>query len=401
MSVAAEALRIPDRPKAEYRPLFENAPYGMAFCEGEGKITLCNQALERILSRRPTSLFSLASTDLLHPEDRCQLDRLICAVVDHRRDSFQIETEGVMTDAPAMRWTAWRVERTDGLDDGIVAMVEEVPSHNSAGEPLRQVHRLESIGRLAAGVAHDFNNVLTGVLLYCDLLMSAIDSGHQARKYADEIRKASLQASGIVRQLLAVAKPVNCEPRLLSLNEIAEGMRDLLARLIGENIQLKLRLDPALGLVKMDPSQVQQILLNLVLNSRDAMPRGGEITVETGNCEVQLLPHEESGARGKASLACVFLLVSDNGHGMDDATRARAFEPFFTNKGKTGNGLGLATVHDIVINSGGLTYVESSRGQGTRVSVVLPLAPMQSLDSLDAPDTGSEQLNSSQKGIMP
>lgn len=394
-------LHIPDRPNAEFRPLFENAPYGMAFCQSEGTITLCNQALERILGRCPTTLFSLASTDLMHPEDRCQLERLISAVLDRRRDSFQMESERVMTDAPAMRWTAWRVEGTHGLDDGIVAMVEELPSRQSPGEPFRQVHRLESIGRLAAGVAHDFNNVLTGVLLYCDLLMSTIDSGHQARKYANEIRKASLQASGIVRQLLAVAKPVTSEPRFLSLNEIAEGMRDLLVRLIGEKIHLNLRLDSALGLVKMDPSQAQQIFLNLVLNSRDAMPRGGEITIETGNCEVQLLPHDGSSATSRASLPCVFLLVSDDGHGMDDATRARVFEPFFTTKIKTGNGLGLATVHDIVINSGGLIYVESSPGQGTRVSVVLPLAPLQSFDSFNAPDAGSEQINSSQKGIMP
>jgi signal transduction histidine kinase len=137
-------------------------------------------------------------------------------------------------------------------------------------------------------VAHDFNNLLTGVLLYCDLLMAHLEPNHRVRKYAEEIRKAGMQATGLVRQLLAVARPTHSEPRVLSLNEIAEGMRNLLVRLIGENIDLQFHLDPNLGLVKMDPTQSQQILLNLVLNARDAMPGGGQITVETSNCKVQV-----------------------------------------------------------------------------------------------------------------
>src|SRR5579862_7504173 len=146
---------------------------------------------------------------------------------------------------------------------------------------LLQADRLEAVGRLAGGVAHDFNNLLTGILLYCDLLMASIEPSHRARKYADEIRKAGMQASGLVRQLLSITRPPNFQPRLLSLNEIAEGMRNLLARLMGENIELTFQLDPTLVLIHLDPTQAQQILMNLVLNSRDAMPDGGKITVET------------------------------------------------------------------------------------------------------------------------
>ena len=131
---------------------------------------------------------------------------------------------------------------------------------------------LETVSRLAGGVAHDFNNFLTGVLLYCDLLVAGLEPGHRARKYAEEIRSAGMQAAGLVRQLLAVSRPSNCEPRLLSLNEIADGMRSLLVRLIGENIELKFRLGPNLGLIRMDHTQAQQVLLNVVLNARDAMP---------------------------------------------------------------------------------------------------------------------------------
>ena len=234
---------------------------------------------------------------------------------------------------------------------------------------------------MTGGVAHDFNNLLTGILLYCDLLMAHLEPCHRVRKYAEEIRKAGMQATGLVRQLLAVARPTNSEPRLLSLNDIADGMRNLLVRLIGENIELKFHLDPNLGLIKMDPTQCQQILLNLVLNARDAMPGGGLITVETTNCRVQVLTETNSASGSAASPPCALFVVADNGSGMDDATRSHLFEAFFTTKANKGTGLGLATVHDIVTSNGGLIHVESAPARGTRVSVLLPLVPPSVLSS--------------------
>jgi signal transduction histidine kinase len=228
---------------------------------------------------------------------------------------------------------------------------------------------------LAGGVAHDFNNLLTGVLLYCDLLLANLEPCHRVRKYAEEIRKAGIQATGLVKQLLAVARPTKCEPRLFSLNEIAEGMRNLLVRLIAENIELRFNLDPNLGLVKMDPTQAQQILLNLVLNARDALPDGGQVVVETSNCKVQALTDPQSGASKVAALPCALFVVSDNGIGMDATTQAHLFEAFYTTKVGKGTGLGLATVHDIVTSNGGLIHVESAPSRGTRVSVILPLVP--------------------------
>ncbi|HEV3511450.1 MAG TPA: ATP-binding protein [Candidatus Sulfotelmatobacter sp.] len=246
---------------------------------------------------------------------------------------------------------------------------------------LRQAERLEAVGRLVGGVAHDFNNLLTGILLCCDLLMASIEPCHRARKYADEIRKASMQASSLVRQLLSLGRPASSQPRLLSLNEIAEGVRNLLLRLIGENIELQLRLDPNLGLVKMDPTQAQQIVLNLVLNARDAMPNGGKIAIETRNCKLEVLTDSALGSCKAASPPCALFVVEDNGNGMDAVTRAHVFEPFFTTKGGKGTGLGLATVHDIVSANGGLIDLDSHPGQGTRVSVILPLVPETAPDS--------------------
>jgi signal transduction histidine kinase len=244
---------------------------------------------------------------------------------------------------------------------------------------------------LAGGVAHDFNNLLTGILLYCDLLMANLEPEQRGRKYAEEIRNASMQATGLVRQLLQVARPANSGPRLLCLNEIAEGLRNLLVRLIGENIKLKFQLDPNLGVIKMDPTQSQQILLNLVLNARDAMPGGGQITVETSNCRVQVFPETHLGSNSSASLPCALFVVADNGSGMDAATRTHLFEAFFTTKAGKGTGLGLATVHDIVTSNGGLIYVDSAPACGTRVSVLLPLVPESVLNAQNIHDFQPER----------
>ena len=169
--------------------------------------------------------------------------------------------------------------------------------------------------------------------------MTSLEAGHRARKYAEEIRNAGFQATGVVRQMLAFSRPGTSSPRLLSLNEIVDGMKDLLTRLIGESIELRFHLDPNLGLVRMDTTQVQQVLLNLVLNARDALPRGGQVRVETGNRKVQILPDAGNGNYPIPTLSCALFVVSDNGQGMDDDTRSHLFEPFFTTMGGKGTGL--------------------------------------------------------------
>jgi two-component system cell cycle sensor histidine kinase/response regulator CckA len=240
-------------------------------------------------------------------------------------------------------------------------------------EALLQSQRWEAVGRLTGGVVHDFNNLLTGVMLYCDLLLSSLDARDRRRRYADEIRSAIVQASGLVRQLLVFARPQVAPTRLLSLNQVAGAMRDLLARLIGENIALDLHLDPELGVVKIDQAQAQQVLLNLVLNARDALPEGGRISIETSNVRFQ--PLAGTIQQSQPAFPCVLLVVGDNGHGMDAETRQRLFEPFFTTKnaGK-GSGLGLTTVRSIVTTNHGLIHFESELGRGTRVMVLFPSA---------------------------
>jgi two-component system, cell cycle sensor histidine kinase and response regulator CckA len=393
MSTAAEITWTSRDSKSELNPLFENSPFAMARCQRPGNIIALNSALERML--RDSSRIARFA-DLIHPDARADAERLLAELFARQRDSFQIDSHSPGAAGRPLRWTAWWVAGTNRTPDFALVLAEDSPRNPEAEQRLRQAERLEAVGRLAGGVAHDFNNLLTGVLLYCDLLMAHLEPCHRVRKYAEEIRKAGLQATGLVRQLLAVARPANSEPRLLSLNEIADGMRNLLARLIGENIELKFQLDPNLGLIKMDPTQCQQILLNLVLNARDAMPGGGQITVETCNCKVQVLTETTPAIGRAASLPCALFVVADSGTGMDDATRSRLFEAFFTTKAGKGTGLGLATVHDIVTSNGGLIHVESAPACGTRVSVLLPLVPDAVLRSSEfqnfRPETNREVL---------
>jgi len=234
----------------------------------------------------------------------------------------------------------------------------------AASEPQRlEAQKMEAIGRLVSGVAHDFNNLLTGIVLCSDLLLAGLEKESRLRRYAQEIRMAGARGAGMIQQLLAVAQQRSVETEALSLNDVIAEMGNLLTRLIGENITLISDLAEDLALVQMAPAQIQQIILNLVLNARDAMPEGGRITVTTRN-------------QGEAeSHRTVQLEVCDSGCGMDAETRARIFEPFFTTKKPgQGSGLGLATVSSIVKSSGGTVEIDSEPANGTRVRIRLPAA---------------------------
>ena len=362
MSAAAVTWSRSDS-NQEFHAVFDNAPLAAAQCDREGNVVAANAALEQLLGIDLASSGTLRLTTLIESEDPALTERIISELSEGKRQSARFDGR---TNS-RFSWTGWAPAFI--RPEGAVLLVAE--ERRVSQQRLRQAERLEAVGRLAGGVAHDFNNLLTGILLYCDLLIATMEPGHRASKYADEIRKAGLQASGLVRQLLTISRPATIQPRAISLNEVAGGMRNLLARLIGENIELNFRLAPTLGLVKMDPTQAQQILLNLVLNARDAMPRGGRIDIETQSCTLQVFSNGNIGST--ASLSCALLMVEDSGVGMDEYTQSHMFEPFFTTKAANGNGLGLVTVHDIVRSNGGLIHVQSSLNRGTRVSVLLPL----------------------------
>ena len=247
---------------------------------------------------------------------------------------------------------------------------EDAAQSSHTEQQIRDAHKMEAIGRLVGGVAHDFNNLLTGMVLCSELILAGLEPGSRLRRFAEEIRKAGEQGAGLIQQLMAVARQRAVEPCLLCVNDVVSEIRTLLTRLIGEDIELIPELAHDLGVVRMDPAQVQQIVLNLVLNARDAMPAGGRITVTTKNCDGPKLERE---AHNQFCDSWVALGVNDTGCGIDPEIRARLFEPFFTTKKPgVGNGLGLATVYRIVTHEGGTIEVESEPGRGTQVVVYLP-----------------------------
>ncbi len=269
-----------------------------------------------------------------------------------------------------------------------LVLIHDVTERTRYEEALRQSMKMEAVGRLAGGVAHDFNNMLTIILGYCNLTLDQLPGADPLRSNIEGIRKAAERAALLTRQMLAFSRRQVLQPRILDLNEIITDISKMIRRLIGENIELVISPDRTLHRVKADPSQIEQILMNLIVNSRDAMPDGGRIVIETRNVELDenyTRRHAASHPGGYAMIA-----VTDNGMGMDAKTTQLIFEPFFTTKTTDqGTGLGLATVYGIVKQSGGNIWVYSEPGQGTTFKIYLPVVADKEPREKPKTDSGS------------
>jgi PAS domain S-box-containing protein len=259
----------------------------------------------------------------------------------------------------------------DGRVVGTAAFHRSIRDRLRLEEEVRQAQKMEAVGQLAGGVAHDFNNLLTVINGYASLLLGMPDLGAAARSFVEEIHKAGERSAALTAQLLAFSRRQVLEPKVVNLNDRVRGVVTMLRRLIGEDVALTTRLDPDLGHVKADPGQLEQVLINLAVNARDAMPAGGRLTIETANVDL-----DEAEAERRPEVRpgrYVQLTVGDTGVGMDDATKAHIFEPFFTTKGPgKGTGLGLAVVHGVVAQSGGHVVVVSAVGRGSTFRIYLP-----------------------------
>ena len=367
------ALREPERAELSrsvrdselrFRAMFEGAALGISICNLDGHMLECNPAVSRMLGYDREELAGMHPREL-HPGDFGQDETLIAELMSGARQSFELDKRFRRKDGSYI-WghlTVSTVRAADHQPKFLIAMLEDTTERRRVEEHLREAEKMEVIGRLAGGVAHDFNNLLTGILLYCDLLSSAMEPGDRLRQHVEEVRMAGEQGAALTQQLLAIARKQVPQPRPIVVNEVVASMENLLRRLVGEQIQLVTVLGAGFGKVLVDQTQLRQVLLNLVLNARDAMSHGGRITVRT---EATEFPGDSQPA--------VSLTVEDTGCGMDAATRARLFEPFFTTKQPGhGTGLGLATVRRIVDESQGVIQVQSEPECGTRIAVFLPL----------------------------
>src|SRR5881396_2756065 len=368
----------------KYRLLFETNPEPMFVYDFQTlRILAVNGAAVARYGYTEPEFLQLTLRDIRPPEEQGRLDEELA----RRPDDGAVR-------AGVRHWT----KQGKRFDVDLVArplefagrrarlvLARDVSAQRQLEEQLRQSQKMEAVGQLAGGIAHDFNNLLTAILGSTQLLLHNTPSGDPRREDAEEIRHAGLRAAELTRQLLAFSRRQVLAPKVLDVNSVVAHMDRMLRRLLGEDVELATSLDPAAGAVNADPGQLEQVLLNLAVNARDAMPGGGRLSIET----TRVTLHDEHVERRHRMPAgdYVCLAVADTGVGMDETTQAHLFEPFFTTKevGK-GTGLGLATVYGIVKQSGGYIWVYSEAGHGTTVKIYLPRVPGVAESPVPAPE---------------
>jgi len=356
--------------------VIEASPLAIIAVDRQGHVQTWNRAAEQIFGWSRDEVIGKRNPIVPEAEIGAHLERVANELDPGVREVQRRRKDGSVVHVSL---TTASLRDPDGHRVGAVGLFRDISDRKQAEEQawlvekalaerteqLRQAQKLEAVGRLAGGVAHDFNNLLTVITGRADLLRDVLVDDERS-EHVDEIADAAARAARLTAQLLAFARKQVLEPRALDVTAVVRDVAPLLERLLGEDVELVLRLDARVGAVHADRGQLEQVLVNLAVNARDAMPGGGRLSIETANVSTE--PREDG-----AGLGSVRLRVADTGVGMDEATCARAFEPFFTTKeGEGGTGLGLATVYGIVTQSGGRIALESEPGGGTSVDILLP-----------------------------
>jgi PAS domain S-box-containing protein len=358
--------RKAEQSERRFRMVFERAPIGISIGSG-GMMSETNPALQRMLGYSGSEFARMHYTDVTHPDDQDFKQQV--ELDNGSRDAFAIDKRYRRSDGT---YIEAHVNVALDLEDGLgISLVEEVTGRRELEDQLRQAQKMDSIGKLAGGIAHDFNNLMTAVIGYSDLLLKQSGVDDRGREKVAAIRDSAVRASDLTRQLLAFSRRQILQTQDIDLRDVVTKMDTLLKRLIGEDVRLQTIIGTEPVIVRADQTQLEQVVMNLAVNARDAMPEGGTLTVS-------VLTDGETAV----------LSVVDEGIGMDDETRAQIFEPFFTTKPLAeASGLGLSTVHGIVGQSGGTVQVESEPGRGTTFTIRLPVARAAVLPAAPAPAT--------------
>jgi PAS domain S-box-containing protein len=359
--------------------IIDNAP-GVAIqgYDHEGRVLFWNRASERLYGfTEQQALGRRLGEFLLSEEDAREFDQMVQRTLQTGQAASLREWETrTASGTPRYILSSLFPVRLEGGQTWIICMDVDITERKRLESELFRVQRLDSIGRLAGGIAHDFNNLLTAIMSYADLAIARLPEQHPAVDDLKRLLDTANRAADLAKHLLAFARRQTLSPQVIDLNQIIHDIAPLMTRLLGNAVDLRILTEPALQKVKADPAQIQQVILNLAINARDAMPEGGVLTIETANvvlgeADVQSHPDLSPGEY-------VRLSVRDTGVGMEPEQMEHIFEPFYTTKGKSGTGLGLAVVYGVVKQSGGHITVESKRGQGSTFHIYLPSVPAES-----------------------
>ncbi len=353
-----------------FRTMFESAPTATMLLNIDGSVRAVNRSLEALLGYTEDEFRQMPPDAHVHPDDRENGAEQYAALIRGDQDSYRREALFMTKTGRTVvtHLAAALVRDADEKPNYVIAMAEDVTEQKLLEDQLRQSQKLEAIGRLAGGVAHDFNNMLTVIGGYTAFALEHSEDGSPLRSDLQEIHNATERAAQLTRQLLAFSRKQVLKPELLDLNEIVVELRSMLQPMIGEDIVMSTELDPELGRIEADPGQLHQVVMNLIVNARDAMPAGGALSIVTANADVPVDFGDGSIAPGRY----VTVTVRDAGEGIDEATLSQIFEPFFTTKDSAkGTGLGLSTVYGIVKQSGGYIVVESEVGVGSEFTIYM------------------------------
>jgi len=356
--------------EARFQAIIENAADIVSIVGFDGRLRYVSAAVTRVLGLEPNAVQGTSIFELMHPDDTPVASALFKELAEQAGSVRSGEIRFLHKDASwrTLHLTAKNLREVRGIE-AIVVNTSDITHQKTLETELQQAQRMETVGQLAGGVAHDFNNLLTAIIGRTEFLAHGENLDESQREDVEEIRLAGTRAASLTRQLLAFSRKQVLTPRVVDLNAVVRGMEPMLRRLIGEDIVVQIVQDEQLGHITADSGQLEQVLLNLCVNARDAMPDGGALSIKTANVSSSDLGLDPDAS----STDLVMLFVSDTGHGMDEETRAHIFEPFFTTKpeGK-GTGLGLSTVYGIVKQSGAAITVDSGVGRGTSFRILFP-----------------------------